>query len=175
MSSKIKPYFKATTEKVNGVIKWAWDAGEEEKFKRYLDTLQFKEAKAKIKLTVERYRNDASTQQMRYLFGVVYPILGDYFGYDAYEYGEFLHRPLKAMFLGYKKVEQRSVYKIFKEPIATVNATVVELVSITEIDTKQMTDYIENVRRWAVKEYNVYIPAPNEVDYNELPDTLPEF
>jgi len=51
----------------------------------------------------------------------------------------------------------------------------VELVSITEIDTKQMTDYIEQVRRWAVKEYNVYIPAPNEVDYNELPDTLPEF
>ena len=175
MEKKFKPYVKATTTKKDGVISWKWDEGEEKKFKNYLNSLQFKEATAKIKLTVERYRNDASTQQFRYLWGVVYPILGDYFGYDAYEYDEFMHRPLKAMFLGYKRVEQRSVYKIFKEPIKTVNATVVELISITELDTKEMTEFIENIRRWALKEYNVYIPAPNEVDYNDLPDTLPEF
>lgn len=175
MSDNFKPYFKATTTKKNGVISWQWEAGEEENFKRYLNGLQFKDATAKIKLTVERYRNDASTQQMKYLFGVVYAILGDTFGYDAYEYYNELHIPLKKMFLGFKRVPQRAVYKIFKQPLFTTETVAVEVVSLKDIDTKKMTEYIDNVRRWALKEHNITIPAPNEVDINDVPDNLPDF
>jgi len=175
MKDNFKPYFKATTTKKNGVITWNWEKNEEDNFKRYLNGLQFKDATAKIKITVERYRNDASTQQMRYLFGVVYAIIGDTFGYDVYEYYNEIHIPLKKMFLGFKRVPQRAVYKILKQPLFTKETVAVEAVSLTEIDTKQMTDYIENVRRWALKEHNITIPAPNEVDMEGLPDTLPDF
>lgn len=175
MADKFKPYFKATTEKKDGKVHWEWDAGEAKLFNQYLESLQYKEAKTKIKITVERYRNDASTQQMRYLFGVVYAVLGDFFGYDRYEYEKYLHRPLKKMFLGYKVVEEYSSYRIFKDQETPMNTQVVELVSLKDIDTGRMTDFIEDVRRWAMKEYSVHIPAPNEIDYDELPDTLPEF
>ncbi len=172
---KLKPYFKGSTEKAGGVIKFAWDDGEEDRFKRYLATLQYKNAKTKVKVTVERFRNDASTQQFRYLWGVVYPILGDHFGYDHYEYREWIHNPLKAMFLGYKEVEQKTIYRIIKDPLKPINATVVELISTTELDTGRMTEFIDNVRRWAKKEYDIHIPAPNEVDYDDMIDELPEF
>lgn len=175
MSDNFRPYFKATTTKKNGVITWKWEPGEEENFKRYLNGLQFKEATAKIKISVERYRNDASTQQMRYLFGVVYAIIGDAFGYDVYEYYNEIHVPLKKMFLGFRHVKQRADYKILKQPLFTKETVAVEVVSLKEIDTKQMTDYIENVRRWALKEHNLIIPAPNEVDMEKLPDQLPDF
>lgn len=169
MRDDFKPYFKATTTKKDGVIKWQWEKGEEENFKRYLNSLQFKEATAKIKITVERYRNDASTKQMRYLFGVVYAVLGDYFGYDVYEYYEELHVPLKKMFLGYKKVQGRSEYKIFKSPLQS-DGNLIEVRSLKDIDTKQMTDFIENIKRWALKEYNVFIPDADDVNCDNLPE-----
>jgi hypothetical protein len=169
MADKFKPYFKATTTKKNGTITWTWEPGEEEKWKNYLNSLQFKDATAKIKLTVERYRNDASTQQHRYLWGVIYVCLGEYFGLDAYEYNREIHQPLKAMFLGYKKVTQRTAYKIFGKTMNVVESDVVELVSASDLDTAEMTTYIDNVRRWALKEHNIDIPAPNEVDMENIP------
>lgn len=168
---KFKPYFKATTQRIKGSIKWSWDAGEEDKFKKYLSSLTFKETLTKIKITVERYRNDASTQQKRYLFGVVYPIIGEELGWDIWEYNEKIHKPFKAMFLGYQKVE--STFDILRKEVAhPIN--IVELRSVAKIDSKDMTDFIENIRNFMLKEYNIHIPAPNEVDYEDLPEMMIE-
>lgn len=175
MSDNFKPYFKATTTKKNGTITWNWEEGEEANFKRYLNGLQFKDATAKIKITVERYRNDASTAQMRYLFGVVYAIIGDYCGLDVYEYYNEIHIPLKTMFLGFKRVRQRATYKILSKPLFSSDTTAVEVVSLKDIDTAKMEWYLENVRRWALKEHNLKIPKPNEVDMDNLPETLDVF
>lgn len=176
MSDKLKPYFKATTQKQkDGSIDWQWEPGEEKRFKQYLNSLQFKEAKAKIKISVERYRKDASTNQMRYLWGVVYTVVGEYCGIDRYEYEQQIHEPFKAMFLGYKHVTQTTTYKLFKRPIKTIDADIVALVSLTDLDTNQMTKFIEDIRRFMEKEYNCYIPSPNEINCDDLPDVLPEF
>jgi hypothetical protein len=177
MSKKFKPYFTATIKKIDGVSSMIWDTGEEKKVKTWLGALQWKTVDTKIKVTLERYRDDVSTKQLKYLFGVVYPIIADYAGIDIYEYGREIHTPLKIMFLGYRDTEQKKEFKIFGNGLkfSENKFKLVELVSISDLNTKETSDFIENVRRYFLKEHNLHIPVPNEVDFEELPETIPEF
>lgn len=175
MIKKFKPYFKATIKKTDEVSSMFWDAGEEERVKLWLGSLQYKKADTKIKVTLERYRNDASTRQKRYLFGVVYPIIGEYVGVDAYEYDKEIHTPLKIKFLGLREMKTPLAYPNLKISLELPYGQILEPVSLTDLNTKEMTDFIDKVRRWALVEHNLIIPAPNEVDYEDLPDVIPNF
>jgi hypothetical protein len=69
-------------------------------------------------------------------------VLGDYFGYDENE----MHDALKYKFLRRGAAD-----------LETVQST-------TKINTAQFEEYLEKIRRWAVMEYNVSIPLPNEAE-----------
>ena len=92
-------------------------------------------------VSIGRERDRLSDRQRRYYFGVVVPILAEYFGYEPDE----MHEALKWHFL---RTHPDS-------PLPTVK-------SITKFSTAEMEEYLRRVRTWASSEYGVYIPEPNE-------------
>ena len=107
-------------------------------WKNYLISLNGKH----VDVVVRTHKAQRSNNQNNYYFGVVCKILGDYFGYDPEE----MHDALKMKFLrsGYCDIE-------------TVRST-------TKLNTAEFEEYLEKVRRWAITEYNVNIPLPNEIE-----------
>jgi hypothetical protein len=91
---------------------------------------------------VREYKSQRSNNQNNYYFGVVCQILGDYFGYTVEE----MHDALKMKFLRKGAADLETV------------------VSTTKLNTAQFEDYLEKVRRWALLEYNVTVPLPNEFE-----------
>ena len=83
-----------------------------------------------------------SIHQNSYYWGVVVEILGNELGYPPYN----MHDALRMQFLS-KPDEKTGLMKI---------------ASTTDLSTKQMEDYIEEIRRWASIELSIYIPEPNE-------------
>jgi len=56
-------------------------------------------------------------------------------------------------------------------PIKEVNVlgdTYYNKITTSKMDTKQMTDFVENVRMFSMDELNIYLPLPNENGYNEF-------
>ena len=90
-------------------------------------------AGAKKKLT-------RSQQQNRYYWGVVCKILGDEIGYEPEE----IHQLLGRQFLLYRKNETQFVK------------------STTRLNTREFEEYMEQCRRFASMELNIWIPQPNE-------------
>ena len=99
----------------------------------------------KVKYSYRIWRDTRSNNQNSYYWAVVVKILGDYFGYDPVE----MHEALKEKFLS----EPRDKYGLIK------------IKSSAGLDTLQFEEYLEWIRRWAVKEWQVYIPLPNETDF----------
>ena len=106
------------------------------KFNIYLETLEGK----RVDVTVKEHKSQRSSNQNNYYWGVVLPILGDYFGYDTDE----MHEALKIKFLSKGACD-----------IPTARST-------TKLNTQEFEDFLERVRRWALTEYSVNVPLPNE-------------
>lgn len=96
----------------------------------------------RIDVIVREYKSQRSNNQNNYYFGVVCQILGDYFGYTPEE----MHDALKMKFLRKGAAD-----------LETVTST-------TKLNTAQFEDYLENVRRWALLEYQITVPLPNEFE-----------
>ena len=90
---------------------------------------------------VPKLRSSRTTEQIRYYWGVVLAVIADYTGHSVEE----LHEVFKAMFLKPKDVMGVNVYP-----------------STTDLDTGQMTDYIENIRNFASRDLACYVPDANE-------------
>lgn len=97
----------------------------------------------KVYVSVSEDRPPRSTAQMRYYWGVVMRLSSDATGYTPEE----MHEISKAKFLSRK-------YEVGFEDITAPEST-------KQLNSKQMTDYIENVRRW-LSEQGIYTPNPNE-------------
>jgi hypothetical protein len=101
----------------------------------------------KVKYVVElkQYRENRSANQNRYYWGVVLEYLTE---------------------TGFTKEEMHEVLKRkFNPVVKTLKGTGEEWVvggSTTELDTSDMEDYLEAVRRFAVQELDILIPLPNE-------------
>jgi len=106
------------------------------KFNSYLETLDGK----RVEVVVRKERSQRSNNQNSYYWGVVLPILGDYFGYEPDE----MHEALKLKFL-----------QIGPCDVPTVKST-------TKLNTTEFEEYLERIRRWAATEYSVQIPLPGE-------------
>ena len=94
-----------------------------------------------VELRLCRYRQMRSLSQNAYYWGVVIALLGEYCGYDP----DQLHDALKLKFLVDRQNEQYGLVKVR---------------STSDLDTAEMTEYIEQVRRWAA-EIGCNIPDPS--------------
>jgi hypothetical protein len=88
-----------------------------------------------------------SQKQNRYMWGVVYKILGDELGYLPEE----VHQFCGDMFLKYEKPTGEMFIK-----------------STTRLTKPEFEDYLEKVRRFASVELSISIPKPNETEFNYL-------
>jgi len=123
-------------------------------YQRYLNQTFKKDQpiKLSIKKNIKKRttgQGDEKSNQNGYLWGVVIPILADHFGYTDDEMLDAL-RPL------------------FFFEVSDKNPKVKRLLSTTLYNTKEWEDKMEDIRVWALKEEQVYIPEPHEVDYDEL-------
>ncbi len=85
--------------------------------------------------------------QNRYLWGVVYDRLSTALGYDPEE----VHEICKT------KCALRTKFDLHEHGILELP------MSTRMMDTRQMTEYIDKIRRWANDDLGIYIEQPNEL------------
>lgn len=95
----------------------------------------------------EKARQQRSMPQNKYYWGVVVPILASEFGY----YKDEMHELLRRKFLSYTRVSPHTgEEELFAK-------------STTKLNTQEMEVYLESIRTWALSEFSVYLPLPNEI------------
>lgn len=104
-------------------------------FKDYVSTLD-----GEVLMQVFKKKKKRSNQQNAYYWGVVIKILSDAFGYTDQE----MHESLKHMFL---------VEKVFIPP---------KVRSTTSLGTYEFAEYINEICRWAARDYAIVIPPPDK-------------
>ena len=106
-------------------------------FRRYIQTLK----DGPVQIVIKRLVRRKSHNQLGYLFGVVYPVIADEIGYREYEV-EQVHDAI-----------MRELRGLRPEP----NPLKLR-VSLAEMNHEQVSEYIEDVRHWAVTEYGIITP-----------------
>lgn len=104
----------------------------------------------KVDITIRKHREKRSNEQNAYYWGVVVPILADYFGHDN---PEDMHEDLKLKFNPMKS-------KIDKDK--TIGGTTTKLSTVDFYSAE--TSYIERICRWAASDYSIYIPPPKKIE-----------
>lgn len=101
-----------------------------------------------------------SLRQNGYLWGVVYDTIAEVTGYEPEE----VHEMCKAKFTLRTefKIPEELVERLRSNPDAQIDALLEYPMSTKLMDTRQMTDYIDKIRRWA-SELGIHIPQPNEI------------
>lgn len=108
-------------------------------------------------------KNVRTLAQNRYLWGVVYDTLSAALGYDPEE----IHEICKAKFGLRTKYEGDIAMRLMEDGIweAGDSIPVIEFVRSTRLfDTREMTEYIEKIRRWSLDKFGLYIKQPGELD-----------
>jgi len=98
-------------------------------------------------ITVREQKNRRSLNLNSYYWAVVVNLVSQDTGYDKEE----AHEVLKSMFL-------RTRYQIKGIWVDGMKST-------TKLSNQEMTEYIEEVKRFATSSLGLYIPDPNEVEY----------
>jgi hypothetical protein len=121
-----------------------WNAENKTEFKLYLQN----NAGKKSVLKVKRHSAKRSDPQNRYYWSVVCKKIGDHLGYDSEEIHEILKSKFNAKVLDVKEGEQ----------IAYGGST-------TKLSKTDFMLYLDEIKRWSMIEFGLYIPDPNEVIY----------
>lgn len=98
----------------------------------------------RVEVTIRQHRERRSDQQSRYYWGVVVAILADHCGYTPEE----MHDSLKLMFLRDRANEKPGLVRVR---------------STTALDTREFSEYVDSIKRFAASDLRVYIPDPGEV------------
>lgn len=107
-----------------------------------------KNLKGKNVVQIKKWRKSRSFNQQKYLFGVVYRYAGNELGLNTEE----AHQTFKEYFLSYEK----------KLP----NGTVAKFTrSTTDLDTLEMTTFIEQIRTFMLEQFSCLIPDPDQSIY----------
>jgi len=96
-----------------------------------------------VNVSIKKRRRDRSSNQNRWYWGVILPLISAETGHTENE----LHEILKRMFLPPRIIEFRG--KTFKVPGSTQSLSV-----------QEFTEYVERVRAYAATELNLNIPDP---------------
>lgn len=123
----------------SGIVKnGVFELDHKSQFNDYVKSLN----DCRCELTIRKARSKRSNNQNSYYWGICLPILGDYFGYDSEE----MHEALKMKFLRRGACD-----------LETVTST-------TKLNTSEFEEYLEKIRRWALSDYNIVVPLPNEIE-----------
>jgi hypothetical protein len=120
-----------------------WEPSEAGKRRQHLESLDGKVIEAVIRQRKKKRSHD----QNAWLWGVALPLLADSLGYDKHEH-ESLHYQLLAECFG-SAYDQR-----FGREVPRVTSS--------RLSTKEFSDYMEWLVRWAAVEHNCLIPLPDE-------------
>ena len=115
-------------------------------FRAHLD--QFKEKP--VEVVVRLVKSKRSLDQNAWIWGVAYPILAETLGYD-YEERESLHYALVAKCFGTNYDER------LKADVPRKRSS--------KLSTKEFSEYMEWLVRFAAKEFACIIPLPEEIEY----------
>jgi len=99
-----------------------------------------------VSVVIKKWRKCRSGEQNKFLWGVVYQTISDFTGYET----EDLHNHFKAHFLSKKVGKLTTTY------------------STSGLNSKEFTEYIEKIRRFADTQLELRIPNANEIDYEEF-------
>lgn len=99
----------------------------------------------RVAVSLEQKRKNRSLEQNAYYWGVVLASISDFTGYDA----EDLHNHFKAHFLK-REVGNLTTFK-----------------STSHLNTKEFTDYIDKIIRFANQVLGIEIPTPEQAGYYE--------
>jgi hypothetical protein len=126
------------------IVKGQLTIAEPDAFNAYLTTLR-----GDLAVTVEAWKRKTSNPQLAYYYGVVVKLLCTHTGFSQDE----MDSVLKNMFMSeYVEIN----HYIIRKPI-----------SKTAVSTLRFETFLEDCRRWAASALEVYIPLPNEVDFQE--------
>lgn len=112
---------------------WLWSS-----LKRFFQTL--KSDGKYVWPMPEKEKKNRSGQQNKYYWGVICKLVSDHTGYTPDE----MHQIMADNFLSYEKDGKRFT------------------LSTTKLKTAEFEAYMEDCRRWAAMELQVYVPLPNE-------------
>lgn len=101
-----------------------------------------------VDITIKKHRKDRTSDQNRYYWGVVIPILADYFGHDN---AEDMHSDLKEKF---NPVESKI------QPGKMIGGTTTKMSTVEFMAADD--SYVERIARWAATEYQLFIPPPKK-------------
>ena len=102
----------------------------------------------KLDIVIRKHKKKRTNDQNRYYFGIVLPILADYFGHDNVL---DMHEDLK---LKFNPVQSKI------DPDKTIGGTTTKL---STVDFYSADDsYVERICRWASTEYSIFIPPPKK-------------
>lgn len=96
-----------------------------------------------VSVSVGVPKKGRSQKQNRYLWAVVYKMIGDHIG----EHVDTVHK-----LMGYKFLRRQGDHGCYVE-------------STTKLTTVEQEDYHSQLRIWAAEFLHLYIPEPNEIQY----------
>lgn len=106
-----------------------------------------------VELSIRKKRSKRSLDQNAWLWGVALPLIADHCGYDQHEH-DMLHYELLAKRFGTVEVTSHLPgAQPFTMPAQTTS----------KMNTKEFSEYMEWLVRFAATELGVEIPLPNEV------------
>lgn len=99
-----------------------------------------------VTITVDKPKKRRSNDLNAYYWGAVIKILSDFTGFEKEE----MHEVLKLKFLLNKKQMPDGKWIEYTK-------------STKGLNSEDMIEYVEQIKRWATSELDVYIPDPNEL------------
>ena len=100
-----------------------------------------------MQITVKSATRRKSSRQTGYLFGVLYPVIADELGYRGYEVAQVhdaIMRELRGLRPDPNPLQLR--------------------VSLADMRHEQVSEYIEDVRHWAVTHYGIVTPDADKAE-----------
>ncbi len=103
-----------------------------------------------VTLIIKKRTRAKSQNQLGYLWGVVYPVIAEHFGYCDYEH-EAMHDEIMRVLRGLKPDPNPLQIRV----------------SLAEMSHEEVSAYISDVRHWALTKYGVITPDADRVDVPE--------
>ncbi len=100
-----------------------------------------------VQLVLKKLARKKSQGQLGYLFGIVYPILAEHLGYREYEVDE-VHDGVIRQLRGLKPEPNPLLLRV----------------SLKEMSHEEVSEYIEDVRHWALMEHGCVTPDAVKVE-----------